>query len=302
MNPSTTYKYNVIALSVVGPSDRSANVSVTTLAVPSITGANALCTSANSTYTIQVVPGHTVTWSKSSNLNLSPSGATAIVSKNGYGAASIGAIINAPDGRVFNPTTKAVWLGKPDIASQVPLAYYSSGTYNAVCNLQTYTTNMRLSGASSLTWSRIAANPSNTSWNQTGNNVSFYFWAVNQTAVFRVSSTNTCGTTSYDFGFKSITCGPDPCDPEYLIAPNPASDRSTIIINIPAPCDPVMMQSSGINGYVAVYDNQGILKKKIEYNSYGNIELELSGLNNGLHHIEIYDGKKIQKKSIIIQK
>jgi hypothetical protein len=62
------------------------------------------------------------------------------------------------------------------------------------------------------------------------------------------------------------------------------------------------MQSSTFNGYVAVYDNQGTLKKKTNYKQYSNIELDLSGLKNGIHHIEIYDGKKIKKMKILIQK
>jgi len=38
------------------------------------------------------------------------------------------------------------------------------------------------------------------------------------------------------------------------------------------------------------------LKKKLKFQNYNNFELDLSGLKNGLHYIEIFDGKNIQKK------
>lgn len=198
--------------------------------------------------------------------------------------------------------SKTIWVGKPIISSQQPLAYYSSGVYNSVCNNQTYSTNMTISGSPGATWTRIAASPTNTSWYQNGNNISSYFWAINQTAVYRIISSNTCGSTSYDFGFKSIQCGVDPCDLFYSLAPNPASNQSTIIIDIPAPCDLSTMQSTSFNGYVAISDNQGTLKKKTSYKQYGNIELDLTGLKNGIHHVEIYDGESVKKMQLLIQK
>jgi len=303
LSPGSTHSYNVIARGIAGASDRSDNVTVTTLNLPPITGSASLCTG-GSTYAVQnLFTGYSVNWTCSDNITkFSASGSNAVFKPKGYGNGTIYASIIAPTGEVLVLQSMGVWIGKPEINSQTPLAYYSSGIYNSVCNSQTYITNMTISGASNATWYRIAASPSNTSWYQTGNNVSFYFWSVNQTQVFRISSSNTCGTTSYDFGFKSISCGPDPCNPVYTIAPNPASDQSTVIINIPAPCDQTLMQSSSFNGYVAIYDNQGTLKKKENYKTYGNIDLDLSGLKNGVHHIEIFDGKTIHKKTILIQK
>jgi len=276
-------------------------VTQTISTITSINGVNTICTSG--TYSINNLPLNcSVNWNvtPSGIASLSQSNNIATLSKNSSGNITLTATISTIGANYTQNITISV--GKPQISPQTPLAYYSSGLYNSVCNNQTYITDMTISGATNATWTRIAASPSNTSWYQTGNNVSFYFWAVNQTQVFRISSSNTCGTASYDFGFKSITCGIDPCDPVYTIAPNPASDQSTVIINIPAPCDLSTMQSSTFDGYVALYDNQGTLKKKTKYKSYGNIELDLSGLKNGLHHIEIYDGKSIQKKTILIQK
>jgi hypothetical protein len=275
-----------------------------------ITGnSSVLCSGATRSFSVRTIPDAGYDWSVGPGLSLNNDGIPEVIVSSSIsysGPTWIEVKITSPLSGGLNDikTSKRInfWIGKPQITSQTPLAYYSSGVYNSVCNSQTYITNMTISGASNASWSRIAANPSNTSWYQTGNNVSFYFWAINQTAVFRISSSNTCGTTSYDFGFKSITCGTNPCDPVYTIAPNPAIDQSTIIINIPAPCDQLMKQSSSFNGYIAVYDNHGTLKKKTNYKNYGNVELDLTDLNNGPHFIEIYDGKSIQKKTILIQK
>ena len=69
LDPNTKYTYNVITLSNVGPSDRSSNALVTTLALPKITGSSFHCSGAH-TYTIQdLLSGYTVSWSSSSNLN-----------------------------------------------------------------------------------------------------------------------------------------------------------------------------------------------------------------------------------------
>ncbi len=303
LSPNTSYTFNIIALSGVGPSDRSSNTSVTTLALPRITGSEYICSGGSPFSLENLASGYTVSWSSSSNIRKSSSsGLSAVFFSTGGGSGWVDATITSPSGQFLELDQKSVWAGKPRISSQVPLAYYSSGSYNTVCLYKTYKTNMTVSGAPYVTWSRIAASPSNTSWYQTGKDVSFYYWAINQTSVFRVSSSNTCGTTSYEYGFKCLSCDEDPCGPVYILGPNPATDKSTVIINIIAPCDGVLVtKSSGFDGYVAIYDIRGVLKKKESFTNYNNIELDLSGLENGPHYVEIYDGKTIQKKTLLIQ-
>ena len=105
-----------------------------------------------------------------------------------------------------------------------------------------YKTVMNVEGSTSNVWQRIAANPSNTSWAQDGNNISFYFWAVGQTATFRLTSGNACKTSVYDFKFKSVNCSSDPCS-QYQVSPNPSSSELNVV-NIPAPCDGALQSSN----------------------------------------------------------
>lgn len=197
---------------------------------------------------------------------------------------------------------KNVWAGKPEIYSQTPLAFYPNGGYNNVCNFQNFTTNMVVNGATNVTWERIAANPGNTSWSQSGNNISFYFWAVNQTAVYRISASNVCGTTSYDFGFKSINCSTDPCATDYLVSPNPTSSGLiTIVPNIPPPCDTYLSEPSIQE--ISIYDNNGTLKRTEKYGKKtGSAEINTSDLLSGVYVVVIDDGKNKVRKTIIVKK
>jgi len=116
LNPNSTYTFNVIALSNVGPSDRSNNASVTTLALPPITGSSTICSGAY-TYTIPgLVYGYTISWSHSPNLHKqSSTGSTANFIKTSNGSGWIGASITAPNQRVLELTKKNVWVGTPKI-------------------------------------------------------------------------------------------------------------------------------------------------------------------------------------------
>jgi len=246
--------------------------------------------------------GKDVTWTVSSNLLLitSETDTSVVVKAINSTVKGNGWIKATATCGTTESFTKNVLVGKPDIITHTPLAQYASGYFNPVCNYETYTTNMDVTNGSNPIWSRLSASPSNTTWGQINDNLTFYFWAVGQTAVYRISSSNTCGTTSYDYGFKSIQCETDPCATQYTVAPNPATEESTIIINIPAPCDP-MIQSQTFDGSISVYDHMGNLKKKEKYKTYHDYKLNLHGLKTGLYFIEIYDGKTIQKKTIFVE-
>jgi hypothetical protein len=310
LTTNTAYSYNVIALSNDGSSDRSSNAPITTLSIPIITGGPAICTGGTNVSLSSLVTGYTTLWTKSSYLTtLSTTATSAVFSANistvkGW----IVAKISAPTGQSFMLDTLKVWLGKPYINPVNPLAYYGGGVYNSVCNAQTFETNMILLGAPSLAWTRIAANPGNLSWYQTGNNINFYFYTVGQTAAYNVSACNSCGCTSYDFGFKSIDCtgGGGGCNVVYTLTPNPASTSLTIVPNIPAPCSGTTTLSKSAtaslsqSGFIAVFDQQGTLKKKIDYIPNTQMEINVSALKNGIYLIQIYDGITTDEKTIIV--
>jgi len=118
LNPNTTYAFNVIALSNVGPSDRSDNASVTTLELPSIAGSSLMC-SGTYTYTVQyLLGGYTVSWNNSSNISMqSASGNSANYVKVSDGTGWIDASITAPNARVLALDRKEVYAGAPIISA-----------------------------------------------------------------------------------------------------------------------------------------------------------------------------------------
>ena len=169
---------------------------------------------------------------------------------------------------------------------------------------------MQITGATSVAWSRIAASPSNTTWSQSGNNINFYFWAVGQTAVFRINASNACGTTTNDFGFKSINCGEGGggCD-QFAVSPNPAKNSVKVsVLNIPPPylsatsaSSKTMETSKRSITEIKIYDNAGNLKQTQKEYKSKQATIDLTGYKSGVYFIEITDGNFKESQQIIIQ-
>jgi subtilisin family serine protease len=267
---------------------------------PYISGSFNICSS-GATYTINNLPPETsISWTKSSNLTyVSGQNTNSYVVQSGsIGNAWVQATIITSYDTIVLPAY-SLWSGPPVIESTEILALYP-GNWNNVCVSQQKTVEMNFLGESSVVWEKIASTPSNISWYQSGNNLIFYFYYINQNAVFRVSASNSCGTTTYSYGFMSIQCGTDPCDPEYLISPNPASGIITIVPNIPPPCDEYLMVSSQIT-QVKIYDVNGSVKKSLRYGEGTNhVEINTSDLRTGRYYLEISNGKKSVRKTVII--
>jgi hypothetical protein len=224
-------------------------------------------------------------------------------------------VLSATAGGYTDETT--VWMGTPMIGSNSTLAIWFGNPatdYNDACNLQTTYTDMQVIGASSVVWSRIAASPSNTSWGQNGINLNFYFWAVNQTAVYRITATNACGSSTYDFGFKSIDCNPGGgggCE-RYQVAPNPARGGSIkiIVVNIPPPCESRTAgkgkaTDTDISQWkiteIKVYDNLGNLKLARKESKTKQANINLAGYKPGIYFVEISDGDYKERQQVIVQ-
>ncbi len=280
--------------------------------VPTITGDDYLCSLSD--YRIENLPQRTsyINWQTTGYASIVSGQNEAIVYLNPVqsGNAQINTTISVAGCPSFELEPKSIWVGKPWLVANQPLAYYSSGWYNEVCYSNNYTVEMDLNGASNATWSRIAAYPSNTSWHQVGNDLKFYFWAVNQSAVFRVTSSNACGSVVYDYGFKSKSCGTNPCNPlPATISPNPVSTESTIIINIPAPCDELVMKSKSKNkdnelhGFVKIYNTNGQIMEYKEFTYPAeDLSFNVSALSTGIYFVEIFDGIETTKQPLLIKR
>lgn len=269
------------------------------------------------TYFINNLPiGATVVWTSSNNLiaTVTNNNNQGVVSWTGnqVGVVRITATITLPCGQNVMEFFD-MYYGSPIIGSNNPPLIIWTGNpstdYNNVCNSQTTYTNIPVSGATSVVWTRTAASPSNTNWSQNGNNVNFYFWNVGQTATFKITATNGCGSNSYSFGFKSISCGGGGggCE-QYKVSPNPANGTLKVIVpNIPPPCDYAIAEISkgGIKSNrtiteIKIYDNSGNLKKTQKINNVKETIVNLNGLKSGIYYIEIKDGAYSESQKIFI--
>lgn len=149
------------------------------------------------------------------------------------------------------PVVKQIYIGTPTVVAKLTNGeYISHGSSNMVCKYEQMKTNMTVNGQTNVSWTLLNSSHT-TSWSQQGNNVTFYLWAVNHTATFRFTTTNSCGTITRDYTFVSKNCsgGGDPCDQSlsYRIYPNPTSTSLKIepnmaSQNIPAPCKNAMIK------------------------------------------------------------
>ena len=193
----------------------------------------------------------------------------------------------------------------------------STDFWNPVC-LEQVSTHIQVLGGpgnSNVTWQRTYAAPTNAYWNQAGNDVSFYFWAIGQKAIFKVTATNGCGNTIKYFPFISVSCGGgggDPCE-QFMLFPNPANEQ-IIIENpnlIPPPCDdPPIEEAKGryytknlrIAQEINIYDGQYNLVMRQQLKAPARkFVLNTASLKSGFYIVEIKDGAYREVKRLIIR-
>lgn len=290
-----------------------------------------ICTSGgSSTYTLVGLPtSGTVVWSLPVNPDASINGSTT--------GTSVNVIRTSTENTSVVLTATVSYCGFPPVAIDqlvglgVPVidgGYMVGGEFNlinfdddglppffdnTVCTGAQVHTQLTVNNSSSTIWSRSSANPTNNTWSQTGNEISFYFWGINQHATFKLKSQNNCGSTVRFYPFSSMNCSGDgdPCN-FFVVSPNPANGSLKITIpNILPPCDFIVSQNESqsrnllskrnITG-IRLYDTFG--KLKLERSSMKNKELSLnvSGLKSGIYFLEISDGSYSEKQKIIIRK
>jgi len=241
LDPNTAYDYNVIALSDAGKSDRSNNKSVTTIALPTISGSNTMCTGK---YTYSVAPlidGYTVSWSYNYCLKKrSSSGSSATFVKNITGQGELNANISAPNGRILELTQKRIWVGKPALDG------YISGGSSIECpgTTQIYSFTGNIRGASSSSWvvsghfDDISNSNSYVLYIEPTNNGKGYVTLVTQNACgenFLCKEVKVTGTDCFP-ALKLLpstySCGISHFTPPLLsVSPNPADEYMDVKIN-----------------------------------------------------------------------
>jgi hypothetical protein len=204
-------------------------------------------------------------------------------------------------------TSGKVWVGAPYINATLNGGLIAfTPNVNDVCNSKNYSVGITLQGSRTGTWTRTAANPTNTTWSASGNNLSSYFWAVGQTATFRFSTTNVCGTTARSFSFRSISCTSDPnnpCATSSEVSPNPA--RGSVHIMIPAPCATSVTTSqpearNQQNVFVALINSTGRTVRTFQPADL-QFDLDVSEVPSGLYYLKIRRGKSVETHRVVIE-
>jgi hypothetical protein len=304
----------------------------------SISGTTDYICSGTASYTVSGVPaGSTVTWSSNypTDAALSCSnGDCSIVNVTRSTAYNREVLLTANVAACSGnyTATHTIHLGKPfytntgyeiqGVSHPIKLWTGSTSDYNQICMNYTATTQFSFSGSQSVTWSRTYASPSSVTWNQSGDNISTYFFATGQYERFSLTATNVCGTLSDNYGFSSKDCsggGGGGCL-YYQVSPNPASNTlqvGTVTPNIPAPCDPLptSVQSTSTTSLktatttdrsiqsVSIYDNKGILKMQRKYGATNkHATLNVSKLPAGVYFVRITDGNYTENHQVIIGK
>src|SRR5690606_32193308 len=150
------------------------------------------------------------------------------------------------------------------------------------------------------------------------------FWNTGQTEVFKVSASNGCGATSYEFGFKGKNCsaggggGGDPCN-LFLVSPNPGNTtlQVTVVPHIPAPCDPpplgqispqtanepyskVPKQQKAFIRRLSLYNSSGQLVLDKTYSSDKlQVQLDIEWQAPGLYLLKITDGNYSETHKVV---
>ena len=278
-----------------------------------LSGTEPICNSA--TYKVNNLPvGSSVSWSVSPS-NIAAVNSTGTVTKIGNGIITLTATITNSCAN-FTVTKPNITVGVLPVTgtftnafdgSSNPLGYYPAIT-NAACTGYLITTNMQITGTTSVTWTKVSSSGV-VNYTQNGNNISFYLFAANQNVLFQLDASNGCGTVTNQFKWLSANCGGGGggCN-GFNVSPNPASNSLKVIVpDIPPPCDGATSADSKIKASnrtitgIKIYDNAGNLRKTQVENKTKQATLNIQGFTPGAYIIEITDGIYKEKHQVIIQ-
>ena len=169
--------------------------------------------------------------------------------------------------------------------------------WNDACFTQTINTNMIIPHGSAVTW-EDAGNSGGVTWWQNGYNLSFYFSDLNQYAYFRINVTNTCGTQSVLYRFRSVSDGCSGGQMMMLsISPNPSiGDTKISLIEKAKPDRKKDIQQ------IKIIDKVGMIKRQYSYGTGVNSPMiNVSGLIPDIYTILAFDGKNWTASKLAVQ-
>ncbi|MEI9945330.1 MAG: T9SS type A sorting domain-containing protein [Chitinophagaceae bacterium] len=306
---------NVSATVTANGSSYNTNVSTASVTQPSlsISGSSVIC-SGSSNYSVTGLPCNaSVVWSiipATSVANLSCSScATTSLSYINNGAVTLTATVSNVCGGTITISKSNIIIGIPTIQSGFytytnypygsPMGLVEGPEDNEVCYTErptVMTTTMDIQGATDVVWEKNSSTPSTLLWDQVGNDLSISFRAVNQTGSFKITTSNTCGSVSKDYIFKSVTCE------MFRVSPNPASSNftvSTIEDNSIAASKEYTSNRSFTE--IRIFDMQSNLKKYQRFNKAKQATINISDLKLGIYIVEVSNGIYKERHQLSVQ-
>ena len=257
-----------------------------------------------SAYQWAVNPGTSFTFS---NVNANSNPTT--ISNNGSTVADISLVISNSTcplnftyntAEILNGATKLIG-GTPRVTTGLQL-YSGIGSENGVCfNVDTYIPCVTEGYTSYPNWSYVSnVGSPQPSWNGTDQDIAILFFRTQQTSlVLQLDASNTCGTSTYQFGFAPITCAsPTQAPSNYNISPNPTTGiiritkKSTRLSSAPSKTTDDFRIVK-----VEVYDFNNTLRMTNTYDYASGVSLNLGNLHSGNYIIVISNpgGKETQQ-------
>lgn len=183
--------------------------------------------------------------------------------------------------------------GVPEVSNTNPpmLIYNGAGDENQVCRYQGTTFDLNYTANSSVNWSAISHQGGSwPSWSPTSDgDIYVEFFKGNQnTLILQVDASNTCGVTSYQFGFIAINCG----GMRFSVSPNPVTSD----IDVKSDDDKAPIKEIRI-----VDKNGNIIKRETCNSDTFSKTVNISLLPAGMYIVQIFDGKLWVSKQIFKQ-
>ena len=190
--------------------------------------------------------------------------------------------------------------GLPVISSNQALAIYNApGDENELCLNVENTINFTTTALSTTNWTYVSHTGSpQPSWSQVGAaDLYVYFFRLRQTSlVLKMTTTNDCGSTVYDFGFKPVDCSARTAaaTKEFKISPNPVSDLLKVS---PVAVSENTRKISEV--VVSDFNSQVIMRKA--FDNVTTAQLNIGNLRQGTYFITVISGSRQETHTITKQ-
>jgi len=258
-----------------------------------ISGDQPVCFPGPTTFSLpNELEGATITWSTSSNIEITGGQGTRVVtvrknSSSPNGSGTITVVYNHGNGD--RTSQKTVWVGYPILYSiNGPTSGYTNSQYY-------YQTNptMNYNSGSTYTWS---LSPSyNNSIYSYNDQVDIFFNYPYTYYNLSVSAQNTCGT-AYAYTYIDIQNYQ-----YYSLSPNPATNQVTITV------DDKILETTEITEVentiytVKIFNIYGILQSNTKH-SGRSFTIPINGLKDGNYFVQIDNGKKTESLQLVVKK